>query len=53
MNKPLKIVLTIAGIGAAFYFGRKAYIHFAYPSQDKAKASEIKPAGQETPNPSV
>lgn len=54
MNKVLKVVLVVAGVGTAFYLGRLAYIKFAYPSQDKAKASDIKPAGTEaTPNPSV
>ena len=54
MNKALKVVLVVAGVGAAFYVSRLAYIKFAYPSQDKAKAADLKPAGTEgTPNPSV
>ena len=53
MNKTVKVVLMVAGVAAAFYVGRMVYVKFAYPSQDKAKASELKPAGTETPNPSV
>lgn len=53
MKKPLKIALTVGGIVAVFYLGRLAYIHFKYPSQDKANAKDIKPAGSETVNPSV
>ncbi len=51
MSTPVKVITGLVVLGGLIYVGRLVYIKYAYPSHDRAKASDIKPAG--TPEVSV